>query len=59
MKRKVVRKYLAASADLLPALADVGAEPLETAAETSEHASDEEEETESSPLRRNPRSVKL
>ena len=56
MKRKVVKEYLLVSANLLPAIADVGAEPLETAAE---HASEEEEETESQPLQKKPKTVKF
>ena len=47
MKRKVVRKYIAASTDLLPAIADVGVEPLETVTDATEHASEEEEESDS------------
>ena len=43
-KRSVVKKYLRACADLLPALADVGI------IEPAEHASDEEEDPVVSPL---------
>ncbi|KAL4561751.1 hypothetical protein LXL04_033925 [Taraxacum kok-saghyz] len=46
-KRKVVKEYLLASANLLPAISDVGTEPLETA---DAHASEEKEETKSQPL---------
>ncbi|KAL4556404.1 hypothetical protein LXL04_039055 [Taraxacum kok-saghyz] len=57
MKRKVVKEYLAASANILPAIADIGADPVDTAAQT--HASEEEEETVSQPLQNKPKTVKF
>ncbi|KAL4564655.1 hypothetical protein LXL04_028723 [Taraxacum kok-saghyz] len=59
MKRKVVKEYLFTSANLLPVIADVGANPEEPVAEATEHASEEEEETVSQPLQRKPKSVKF
>ncbi|KAL4583073.1 hypothetical protein LXL04_007637 [Taraxacum kok-saghyz] len=59
MKRKVVKEYRIASVNLLPAIADVGADPEEPVAEATEHASEEEEETDSQTLRRKPKSFRF
>ena len=56
MKRKVVKEYLRDSANLLPAIADVGVQPLETDAA---HGSEEEEEIDSQTLQRKPKMVKF
>ena len=59
VKTKVVKEYLLTCSNLLPALADVGAEEMVAAVAAEKPAPEEEEETVSQPHPKKPKTVKF